>query len=301
MECMSNVLVFFCRRHLLIGSVLFTTPGRMPSTTATTTTIPTATTTTTLPPLPLPLLQQKTLRMTIRQTQTALLGLLLLGLLIIIEPGTGVVAYQPIPTGMTRRRQLRLLQQTIKPENEWGIPYSSDLPPLEATITTKNNNNNNNQLTRNSKRLSCLSNGGRVTLLGSGPGDPELLTVAAYKLLTNNNNNNNNNQNTVVIADRLVSSQILDLIPKETQVLVARKLPGCAELAQEEIYWWAYQALNQGKHVIRLKIGDPFVFGRGGEEVLTFRRFGVEATVIPVGFFCSVLFFCLNILDGNEL
>jgi precorrin-4 methylase len=78
----------------------------------------------------------------------------------------------------------------------------------------------------------------------------------------------------------VVSQEILDLIPGE--VKVARKLPGCAELAQEEIYWWAYQGLAQGKHVVRLKIGDPFVFGRGGEEVLKFRQYGVEPTVIPV-------------------
>jgi siroheme synthase len=119
----------------------------------------------------------------------------------------------------------------------------------------------------------ALPNGGRVTMVGSGPGDPDLLTVAAYKLLTEN-------PDALVIVDRLVSPEILALIKGE--VKIARKMPGCADLAQEEIYWWAYQGLNQGKHVIRLKIGDPFVFGRGGEEVLTFRNFGVEAAVIPV-------------------
>jgi len=118
----------------------------------------------------------------------------------------------------------------------------------------------------------ALPNGGRVTMVGSGPGDPELLTVAAYKLLTEN-------PDALVIVDRLVSPEILALIKGE--VKIARKMPGCADLAQEEIYWLAYQALNQGKHVIRLKIGDPFVFGRGGEEVLTFRKFGLEAAVIP--------------------
>lgn len=82
-----------------------------------------------------------------------------------------------------------------------------------------------------------------------------------------------------MVADRLVAREILDLIPFETKV--ARKLPGCAELAQEEIYWWCYQALNQGKHVIRLKIGDPMVFGRGGEEVIAFRRFGVNPVIVP--------------------
>lgn len=118
-----------------------------------------------------------------------------------------------------------------------------------------------------------LPNGGKVTLLGAGPGDPDLLTVSAFRLLTEN-------PDALVIADRLISPEILALVAGE--VKTARKLPGCAELAQEEIYWWVYQGLNQGRHVIRLKIGDPFVFGRGAEEVLTFRRFGVEATVIPV-------------------
>jgi|Transcript_35139 uroporphyrin-III C-methyltransferase len=141
--------------------------------------------------------------------------------------------------------------------NEWGIPYHTDLPPLGF----------------NTKRPpKALPNGGRVTLVGSGPGDPDLLTVAAYKLLTSD-------PDALVVADRLVSPEILALIPGE--VKVARKLPGCAELAQEEIYWWCYQGLNQGRHVIRLKIGDPFVFGRGGEEILAFRDFGVEAAVVP--------------------
>lgn len=144
----------------------------------------------------------------------------------------------------------------FKGENEWEIPDSQSLPPLSSSSSPK----------------PSLPNGGHVTLVGSGPGDPELLTLAAHRLLAD--------PDVLVIADRLVSKEILELIKGE--IKVARKLPGCAELAQEEIYWWAYQGLAEGKHVIRLKIGDPFVFGRGGEEVLTFRRFGVEPTVIPV-------------------
>jgi uroporphyrin-III C-methyltransferase len=138
--------------------------------------------------------------------------------------------------------------------NEWGIPDSDSLKPLFA-----------------GKPQESLPNGGRITLVGSGPGDPDLLTIKAYKLLTD--------PDCLVIADRLVSQEILDLIPGD--IKVARKLPGCQALAQEELYWWAYQGLAEGKHVIRLKIGDPFVFGRGGEEILKFRRFGVEATVTP--------------------
>ena len=138
--------------------------------------------------------------------------------------------------------------------NEWGIPSSKTLPPFADTPSEQ------------------LENGGRVTLVGSGPGDPELLTMKAVKLLQD--------PNALVIVDRLVSPEIVELIKGE--IRTARKLPGCAELAQEEIYWWTHQGLAAGKHVIRLKIGDPFVFGRGGEEVLKFRGFGVESKVVPV-------------------
>lgn len=146
--------------------------------------------------------------------------------------------------------------------NEWGIPISASLPALGPL--PKNGNG---------KASYSLPNGGKVTLVGSGPGDPDLLTVKAYKLLTEH-------PDALVVVDRLVSPEILNIIASKN-VKVARKLPGCAELAQEEIYWWCYQGLNRGQHVIRLKIGDPFVFGRGGEEVLTFRQFGVEPSVIP--------------------
>ena len=138
--------------------------------------------------------------------------------------------------------------------NNWGIPDSQTLEPLSRTPVNR------------------LKNGAKITLVGSGPGDPDLLTVKALKLLQD--------PNALVICDRLVSQEIVDLVKGE--IKTARKLPGCADLAQEEIYWWTYQGLKAGKHVIRLKIGDPFVFGRGGEEILTFRRFGVESTVVPV-------------------
>uniref|UniRef100_A0A7S1CYT5 uroporphyrinogen-III C-methyltransferase n=1 Tax=Cyclophora tenuis TaxID=216820 RepID=A0A7S1CYT5_CYCTE len=152
-------------------------------------------------------------------------------------------------SAVTKSNSLELSSQ----ENDWGIPDSDLLPALASTPKP------------------TLKNGGKVTLLGSGPGDPDLLTVAAYRILSD--------PKTLVIADRLVSKEILDVIAGE--IKIARKLPGCAELAQEEIYWWTHQGIQEGKHVVRLKIGDPFVFGRGGEEVLKFREFGVEPTVIP--------------------
>lgn len=117
----------------------------------------------------------------------------------------------------------------------------------------------------------CMPNGGRVTMLGSGPGDPDLLTISAYKILSD--------PTILVISDRLVSSEILKLAQGECKV--AMKFPGCADTGQEEIYNWVKEGLDAGRHVVRLKIGDPFVFGRGGEEVLKFRTFGVEPKVIP--------------------
>lgn len=108
--------------------------------------------------------------------------------------------------------------------------------------------------------------------MGAGPGSPDLLTVAAHRIISDPNN--------LVIVDRLVSGEILDLIKGE--IKIANKHPGCAEAAQCEIYDWCAEGVLRGRHVVRLKIGDPFVFGRGGEEVLVFRdKCHVEPVVIP--------------------
>mmetsp|Transcript_9601 Transcript_9601/g.26118 ORF Transcript_9601/g.26118 Transcript_9601/m.26118 type:complete len:397 (-) Transcript_9601:160-1350(-) len=163
-------------------------------------------------------------------------------------------------------------------ENGWDIPDPSSLPPLYQSSLNSNANGNANNKGKGksrSKPIKQLPNGGTITMVGSGPGDPNLLTVSAYKLLTEATSN------TLVICDRLVSKEILDLISDDAEQKIARKLPGCANLAQNEIYKWAHEGLQKGMEVIRLKIGDPFVFGRGGEEVLQFRDYGIEPSVIP--------------------
>jgi len=111
---------------------------------------------------------------------------------------------------------------------------------------------------------------GSVTLVGAGPGDPDLLTLGALKLLQTAS---------LVVADRLISPEILSLVSCELKV--ANKRPGCAEEAQDEIFQWVISAARAGKHVVRLKIGDPFLFGRGGEEILEFRRHGIPVSVAP--------------------
>ncbi|ODN79258.1 uroporphyrinogen-III C-methyltransferase [Cryptococcus amylolentus CBS 6039] len=113
---------------------------------------------------------------------------------------------------------------------------------------------------------------GRILLVGSGPGHPSLLTLSAHHALTTS---------TLILSDKLVPSQILALIPPSVKVHVAKKFPGNAEGAQNEMMQLALEGALRGETVVRLKQGDPFVYGRGGEEVLFFRKHGFESTVIP--------------------
>jgi len=121
-------------------------------------------------------------------------------------------------------------------------------------------------------RSLVVSRLGRVSLVGAGPGDPDLLTVGALRAISD--------PAALVVADRLVSAEILSLVAGELKI--AGKRPGCAEVAQQEIYSWVREGVLANRTVVRLKIGDPFVFGRGGEEILELREsLGIEATVVP--------------------
>ncbi|KAI9203504.1 tetrapyrrole methylase [Polychytrium aggregatum] len=111
---------------------------------------------------------------------------------------------------------------------------------------------------------------GTLVLVGAGPGGVEHLTQAAVDALKTAD---------LVISDRLVSKETLRLITCE--LIFARKVHGRAREAQDEIYLWGLKALQEGKRVVRLKGGDPFLFGRGGEEVLFFREHGFETQVVP--------------------
>ncbi|KIJ61393.1 hypothetical protein HYDPIDRAFT_115845 [Hydnomerulius pinastri MD-312] len=114
---------------------------------------------------------------------------------------------------------------------------------------------------------------GRILLVGSGPGLPSLLTLATHNALTTHAD--------LVLSDKLVPSAVLDLIPAHTQVRIARKFPGNADGAQTEMMEAAVEAANRGLCVVRLKQGDPSVYGRAGEEILYFRARGYEPLVIP--------------------
>ncbi|MFY1617296.1 uroporphyrinogen-III C-methyltransferase [Micromonospora sp. WMMD736] len=114
--------------------------------------------------------------------------------------------------------------------------------------------------------------GGRVALVGSGPGDPELITVKGWRLLT---------EADVVVADRLVPGLLLDELRPDVELVDASKIPYGPSRAQEEINQILVDRALAGAFVVRLKGGDPYVFGRGGEELLACAAAGVPVTVVP--------------------
>jgi uroporphyrin-III C-methyltransferase len=113
---------------------------------------------------------------------------------------------------------------------------------------------------------------GKVYLVGAGPGDPGLLTVEATRLLQTAD---------VVFHDDLVSREILSLIPEEVHVENVGKRCGHARISQEQIHSLMINAAKEGWNVVRLKSGDPLVFGRAGEEMEALRRAGIEFQIVP--------------------
>ncbi|KAF8454746.1 tetrapyrrole methylase [Terfezia claveryi] len=120
--------------------------------------------------------------------------------------------------------------------------------------------------------LPILPKQGKILLVGSGPGHPDLLTTAALNAITSAD---------LILADKLVPPPVLALIPRRTPVHIARKFPGNADAAQEELLSLGLSALQSGKTVVRLKQGDPYIYGRGGEEYLFFSANGYAPIVVP--------------------
>ncbi len=112
----------------------------------------------------------------------------------------------------------------------------------------------------------------QVHLVGAGPGDPELLTLRAHRLLR---------EADVVVYDRLVSTEVLDLIPTGTARIYVGKASGNHTLPQAEINTLLARLARAGRRVVRLKGGDPFLFGRGGEEAEDLARLGIRCEIVP--------------------
>ena len=113
---------------------------------------------------------------------------------------------------------------------------------------------------------------GPVHIVGAGPGDPELLTLKAFRLIQNAD---------IVFHDRLVSDEIMDLVRRDAARVSVGKAKANHSVPQDQIHELMIEAALTGQRVVRLKGGDPFVFGRGGEELEALRDAEIEVSIVP--------------------
>ncbi len=138
-------------------------------------------------------------------------------------------------------------------------PHVSGENVMESIMKTEGHNPGSNR-------------SGRIVLVGAGPGDPDLVTVAGMKALA---------MADVVIYDRLVNPTLLEMAPRAEHIYIGKKVGQPHHEIQEKIHAIMIEHGLAGKYVVRLKGGDPFVFGRGGEEAEEARRAGIYCQVIP--------------------
>ncbi|WP_224483909.1 uroporphyrinogen-III C-methyltransferase [Robertkochia aurantiaca] len=120
--------------------------------------------------------------------------------------------------------------------------------------------------------MKALNNQPKVTLLGAGPGDPELITLKGLKALGTAD---------VVLYDALIDKQLLRFVPRGAELIFVGKRKGCYAYQQDQINELMVSRAESHGHVVRLKGGDPFVFGRGAEEMTYVKERGIPVTVIP--------------------
>jgi uroporphyrin-III C-methyltransferase len=113
---------------------------------------------------------------------------------------------------------------------------------------------------------------GKVYLVGAGPGDPELITVKGLKCIQ---------QADVILYDRLINEELLTYAKQDAELIFCGKLPGYHTMQQETINHFLIRHAKKGKTVVRLKGGDPFVFGRGGEEAEALAKHGIDFEIVP--------------------
>ena len=117
-----------------------------------------------------------------------------------------------------------------------------------------------------------MNAGGKVYLVGAGPGDPGLITVKGRKILEHAD---------AILYDHLASDRLLDLVPRDAERVYVGKKRSAHEYTQDEISQMLVDRARRGGNVVRLKGGDPFIFGRGGEEIEALCAAGVPFEIVP--------------------
>lgn len=183
---------------------------------------------------------------------------------------TLVKELEPDPE-IARTRRMRWLSQICE---YWSLKRLAAIndDDIAGILNAYRRNSNTYHESVQQAVAAMKSRKGTITLAGSGPGHASMLTVATHEAIKNAH---------YILADKLVPAEILELIPRRTPVHIARKFPGNADAAQDEMHNLALAALQEGKDVLRLKQGDPYLYGRGAEEVMFFRERGYQARVLP--------------------
>ncbi len=161
---------------------------------------------------------------------------------------------------LTQPKQRRLFWEQVFQGPIAELVFSGKFEQAEQQLQNQLNDND------------PLADKGEVYLVGAGPGDPDLLTLKALRLMQ---------QADVIVYDRLVSPQILELARRDAEKIYVGKKRDNHSLPQESINQLLADLAHQGHKVVRLKGGDPFIFGRGGEELETLMAEGVHFQVVP--------------------
>ncbi len=173
-------------------------------------------------------------------------------------------------TGRYRDRVKKLFSTGTSRKNFWERVYEGSI--AEKVLAGKLDDAESELKQLLDSRHQLTPERGEVYLVGAGPGDPELLTFKALRLMQRAD---------VVIYDRLVSPEVLSLVRRDAQQLYVGKEANHHCVPQQKINQTLVEFASQGKRVVRLKGGDPFIFGRGGEEAEALVAAGIDFQVVP--------------------
>jgi uroporphyrin-III C-methyltransferase/precorrin-2 dehydrogenase/sirohydrochlorin ferrochelatase len=183
----------------------------------------------------------------------------------LLEPSLGALA------ALAQRWRARLRARLPDPAARRRFFERDVLGPVAALVRRQRLVEAETSLARRLERAGAETQRGSVVLVGAGPGDPDLLTLGALRALGTAD---------VILYDRLVGADVLALARRDAELIDVGKAQGHAA-AQERIHALLLEHAGAGRRVVRLKGGDPFVFGRGGEELEHLRAHGIPYEVIP--------------------